>query len=186
MSPVCAPGSMPRALSFWASKFIQMPFSRTETVIEDADRLIKECSLVGDPTEAYLAQYTLICLCADMQQAVCSKVREHSVAISSEGFRHYVDSSLGKSLQSVMKGDIAGFLGKFGADVKTNFNNILEENDREIGLYNDVVEARHKVAHVRGITKSFSEIKAALEAAKMILSAADTALQRKFSESLEK
>jgi len=158
-----------------------MPFSRTETVIEDTDRLLKEFALAGDPAEAYLAQYTLICLCADMQQAVCTKVREHSVSLSSEGFRYYVEGSLGKSLQSVKKGDISGFLGKFGVDVKTDFNNLLEEKGREVGLYNDVVEARHKVAHVRGISKSFAEIKVALEAAKLILSALEQALNTKFN-----
>lgn len=157
-----------------------MLFSRTEMVIEDADRLIRECSLSGDPTEAYLAQYALICLCADMQQAVYSKVREHSVSISADGFRHYVDNSLGKGLQSVKKGDIAGFLGKFGSDVKESFNDLLAEKDREVESYNAAVDARHKVAHVQAITKSFGDIKDALAAAKLIFAAVDTVLKQKF------
>jgi hypothetical protein len=149
-----------------------MPFSRTETVIEDTERL----SVSGDPVEAYLAQYALICLCADMQQAICSTVRKHFDVIESDGFRNFAIHSLGKGPQSLEKGQIAEFIGRFGSDVKRKFDLLLEGNSREISLYNDAVVARHKVAHVREISKSFSEIKNALDAAKLILNAAEKSL----------
>ena len=63
---------------------------------------------------------------------------------------------------------IADFVGSFGVKYKNAFNDELD--DRDVQLYNNAVQERHKVAHQRiGSTIGFRELGTVIAAARKIL-----------------
>ena len=89
---------------------------------------------------------------------------------------HEFVSSAGKQiLRSVMKDSIAAFVGSFGPKYKNEFNAKLD--DRDVQLYTNAVQERHKVAHLRhGSTIGFGELRDVITAARNILESIKKAL----------
>lgn len=157
-----------------------MSFSKTETAIEESERLFANYDLSASPIEGYLAQYILIVLCADMQQAVYSCINSYlDDNIENPRIKEYMRGSLIRLFRSIEKPEIAKILGYFGETTKTVFNQKLENLDEEMQLYSDIVKARHNVAHnnIEQQHKTFREIKKALEVSKKIIEALKYALQ---------
>jgi len=153
-------------------------FARTETALEESERFLTDNQLMGNPVEAYLSQYLLISLCAEIQQAIYSTVATHfSKSDASHKLDDYVSNSSKKILRSFEKNEIAGYLDHFGTATKDAFNEALTGCDQQIELYSGIVKSRHSVAHDGGCKKSFREIKAGLLAAEMIVNAVERALE---------
>jgi hypothetical protein len=150
------------------------PFIRTQTALNDCEQHLRDSGAVGSPIEAYLTEYLLILLCADMQEAIYNVIEEWAEKSGNPSLKEFVAASSRKVLRSVKKGEIAGFVGLFGSTHKERFNSAL--NDREVTIYNNAVESRHDVAHRTGATVTFSEMKEALSAARKILVAVEGAL----------
>ena len=161
-----------------------MPFSKTETAIEEFEHLSSIYDLSASPIEGYLTQYMLIVLCADMQQAVYNCIIAYlDDELVSNSIKAYMRGSLTRLFRSVEKPEIARLLGYFGDATKTAFNQKLENLDAEMQLYSDIVKARHTVAHDNvdreniEQRKTFREIKQALEVSKTIIAALEYALK---------
>lgn len=72
------------------------------------------------------------------------------------------------------------FPGKITEEIggtKDNFNGLLEEREADTILYDDIIEARHRIAHSKGASKSFQEIKQGLVASRIILEALGKTLE---------
>jgi len=87
-------------------------------------------------------------------------------------------SSAGRSLvRGVKKSAIAGFVKYFGKDAKQKFDDCLKNKEQEVTHYGNAIENRDSVAHKQGVQVTFSEIKQAVHAAEIILSAVTKALE---------
>ncbi|MEK6303234.1 MAG: hypothetical protein AABO41_21185 [Acidobacteriota bacterium] len=150
------------------------PFIRTQTALKDCEQHLQDTGAGGSPIEAYLTEYLLILMCADMQEGIYKVIEEWADKSASPSLREFVATSSRRVLRSVKKGEIAGFVGMFGSTHKDRFGSALD--DREVTLYNNAVESRHDVAHRTGATVTFSEMKDALAAARNILAAVESAL----------
>jgi len=119
------------------------------------------------PAEYYLAQFLVVALCAEMEE----RLEECAVSRAQEGddsrLASYVASMARVSRRGLYKSDISKFVGLFGADAKDNFNDAIE--DRKVSLYNNLVGARHTIAHGHGSNVTLEEVREVLEIADEIL-----------------
>lgn len=147
-------------------------FAKTEAALEEIEHFILHNNLMGTPIEKYLAQYILVSLCAEIQQAVYACVKSHfSGQKLNSRLQTYIENSLVKILRSFEKEEIAGLLGHFGPETKSHFNKQFEGLDELLERYANIVKARHAIAHGNGSNLSFLEIKEGVSTAKFIIGA---------------
>lgn len=147
---------------------------RSKAQLEDCERHLAETSCEGSPIEAYLTQYLVVILCADIQQELYRLVALRTSRLADEGIKAYISASVVRIVRSVGKSDIAKLLAMFGDEPKENFNNQL--NDKDVSLYSNAVGDRHDVAHKQGAQITLRELKDAIGAAERILMAVEVAL----------
>lgn len=141
---------------------------------------IAENALQGTPIEAFLAQYLLVILSAEVQQEIYTIVREYAMSAFPEPLRNFVPDAAERLLRSVKSSEIAGLLGTFGAATKARFTAQLSE--RVVTIYNNAIAQRHEIAHYSGTSISFADLKAAILCAEEIIEAARVALPTQPSE----
>lgn len=147
---------------------------RTSTAIDECEQHLTDTATFGSPIESYLTRHIAVLLCADVQEAIYEIVEARGKQMSDPAIHQFINNSTQKILRSIMKGEIAGFIGHFGQDKKDAFNALC--NDADVSRYNNVVALRHDVAHQTGTSVSFQDLKLGLEAAKRILESFEKAL----------
>jgi hypothetical protein len=147
---------------------------RTKLAIDECEQHLTKCGVLGSPVEAYLSQYVLIVMCADVQQEIL-RLTELKAAPLTPEFQSFTVASAKRLLRSVEKGEIASYLACFGQDVKDALNDAVDA--RDVTTYNNAVSARHDVAHRQGTRITFDEAKKAVGAATRILAEVARAMQ---------
>ena len=146
---------------------------RTKLVIDECEQHLASCGVEESSVEAYLAQYVLIIMCADVQQEIY-KITELKAAALTPEFQLFATESAKLLLRSVQKKDLSKYLALFGSHVKDALNNAI--SDADVTTYNNAVSARHDVAHNQGTRVTFREVKNAHDAATRILAAVAVAM----------
>jgi hypothetical protein len=147
---------------------------RTKSFLESCRAHVSETSSSGSEVEAFLAQYLLVSLCAEMQEEMYRVVELRAKKSGDDELCSFALSSSRKILRSVKVSELAGFVGHFGVDRKRRFAESLDE--RATLQYNTAVDSRHSVAHKSGAQVTLSELAAIVSAACVILDAARAAL----------
>lgn len=103
-----------------------------------------------------------------MEQGILEVANLRAAKVADAAFHEFVSIAGKRVLRSVKKGDVAEFVGSFGANYKSAFNDRLD--DRDVQLYNNAVQERHRVAHQRHeSTIGFGELGSVISAARKIL-----------------
>ena len=148
---------------------------RTTAIIEDCEAVVSSPEVIGSPIESYLVQHALVVLCAEIQQEIYEIVRARAAQADDHQLANFVSNAAQRVLRSVGKSELAGFVGHFGQQEKTKFNELVDET--EVTKYNNAVNNRHDVAHRSGVQVTFSELKDAVSAASNILQALAVAIE---------
>lgn len=146
---------------------------RTKLAIEDCEQHLSVHSTTDTSIEAYLAQYILIIMCADVQQEIY-KITELKAASLTPEFQQFTTESAKRLLRSVQKKDISKYLSLFGSHVRDSLNKAVSNAD--VTIYNNAVGARHDIAHNQGTRVTFPDVKNAYDAAIRILAAVASAM----------
>lgn len=152
---------------------------RTRAAVDDCEQHLKDTGASGTEIEAYLTQYVLVVMCAEIEQAVHSILERRVAGTADPDLTRFALSSGQRVLRSVSKNELAGFVGRFGDHAKEKLDSLLDET--EVTLYNNAVKARHDIAHSRGATLTFSELLKALEVADKVIDAVNQAMNHKSS-----
>jgi hypothetical protein len=150
------------------------PFSRASTALEESERHLVETSTKGSFVESLLSNHLVVLLCADMQQALYAIADEVASTSGDRRVAEFIRNSSRRVLRSVRKDEIATFVGLFGSDRKEALNGGLD--DRDVTVYNNAVSDRHDVAHKASSGVTLADVRAALGAARKILSRVETVL----------
>ena len=103
-----------------------------------------------------------------MEQGILEIANQRAAKVSDAALHEFVSVAGKRVLRSIQKSEIADFVGSFGVKYKNAFNDELD--DRDVQLYNNAVQERHKVAHQRiGSTIGFRELGTVIAAARKIL-----------------
>ena len=146
---------------------------RTKLAIDECQQHLATCSASESSVEAYLAQYVLIVMCADVQQEIYRFTELKAASLSSE-FQSFAAASAKRLLRTVEKGEIATYLACFGPQVKDALNAAV--SDADVTIYNNAVSARHDVAHKQGTRITFMDVTKAHAAATRILASVASAM----------
>lgn len=150
---------------------------RTKTAVEDCTKHIVASGAQGSEIEAYLTQHLLVIMCAEVEQAIHSILEKRLLSANDPDLCRFAMSSGQRVLRSIKKGELAGFVGRFGDHAQRKFDSLLEE--KEVSAYNNAVQARHDIAHQRGALISYSELVTALNVAEKVLGAVREAINHK-------
>jgi hypothetical protein len=101
-------------------------------------------------------------------------IEERANSAGDNNIKSYMVASVNRILRSAKKERIAEIAGFFGDDVKTRFNDSLD--DRDVTLYGNATKDRDDVAHRYGSELTFNELKEAVEAGNKILEAFQIAI----------
>jgi hypothetical protein len=90
-----------------------------------AKSICKPLAQGGTEIEAYLTQYLVVILCADIQQEIYRLSEERAALISDAGISSFISVTSRKLLRSIKKGEIVGYVAMFGTDCKDKLNSQL-------------------------------------------------------------
>ncbi|HVZ84170.1 MAG TPA: HEPN domain-containing protein [Terracidiphilus sp.] len=147
---------------------------RTKSGIEDCARHLSATATSGTEIESYLTQHLLVVLCAEIQQEIYGIVETRATASGDTALSSFAVASARKTLRSIKKSEIVGFVRMFGVDANSQI--ALSIDDAEVNFFNNAVEDRHGVAHRQGAQITFHELIRAVAVAEKLLEAVQTCL----------
>lgn len=147
---------------------------RTRSFLDACHAHIDQAAAEGTEVEAFLAQYLLVTLCAEMQEEMYRVIETRARACGDDELCCFTLSAAKRILRSVRVSELAGFVGHFGPQRKQRFTEGLDE--RVMLQYDSAVESRHSVAHRGGVQVTLSEIREIVESAGSVLDSAQSAL----------
>lgn len=156
---------------------------KTESILSDCREHLDNTNSSNSAIENYLTQYISIIFCAEMEENVKklfnTSIENKALILSDLELREFINNQLKKLKQSgLKKGDLADYVKNFSEQAKERFNYQLQDKDREITAYNNMILNRHSIAHTSATRQfSFRDLKEAVKAAKEILIAIQISLQ---------
>lgn len=157
---------------------------KTVQILEECKQHLEDTNNFASSIEKYLTQYVAVIFCADMEEALkqifVNRIEEGLTCLTDAQLKEFAFNQLKRlKSNSLDKGDIANHIKTFSPKAKDLFNEQLEEKNREISFYSNVVKHRHSIAHTSSQNQiTFRELEEAVEAAKIILNAMQIALQQ--------
>jgi hypothetical protein len=149
---------------------------RTEIAIEECEKHLIANSAFGTPIESYLTQYSLVTLCAEMQQEVILIAQDKANTIYDTGLREFTRNATADACKHIKLEHLTGYVGKFGNSRKVAFRTLVNYDTVTATTYDNAVSNRHLIAHSSGVSLTFSEVKAALTSARIVLGWLESAL----------
>lgn len=156
---------------------------KTVAALDDCKHHLENTKSLESPIANYLTQYLAIIFCAEMEEMIKQLfnkcVEQRITYLSDSELKEFINNQLKRlKSSSLKKPDIADYMKLFSEDAKERFNNELQNKDKEINSYANVVNSRHAVAHTSSPNQvTFSELENAVAAAREILKAVQFALQ---------
>ena len=147
---------------------------RTQLAFDNCCEHLNDTNSWGTEIESYLTQHVLVIMCAEVQQELYRVLEERAKQAGDEALKSYAIATCKRVLRSIGKGEVAGFVGYFGAEAKEYLNKNI--NDEEITLYNNAVAVRHDVAHKSGSNITFRELENTTKAAINFIGVVDMAI----------
>jgi hypothetical protein len=147
---------------------------RTRAALDECRQHVEATDSSGSEVEAFLAQYLLIVLCAEVQEEMYRVVELRATKCGDDELCSFALASSKKLLRSVKVSELSGFVGTFGPNRKDRFSNSLDE--RAVLQYNSAVDNRHSVAHKSGAQVTLSDMSGIIDSATRVLDSALTAL----------
>jgi hypothetical protein len=149
---------------------------RTEIAIEECEKHLLANSALGTSIESYLTQYSLITLCAEMQQEVILIAQDRANTINDIGLREFTRIAAADACKHIKLEHLTGYVGKFGNSRKLTFRTHVNNDTLTATTYDNAVSNRHQIAHSSGVSLTFSEVKLALTSARIVLGWLESAL----------
>jgi len=154
-----------------------MLLPRTQKALEESEEHIDGTNTRGTTIEAFLTQYILILLSSEMESELHAVIEAKAEQLNQKDLREFIMNAGKSCIRGVKKEAIAQFLSCFGGTYQQDFNDSLILKEKEITIYGNAIIYRHSIAHRGGAQVTFNEIKAAVESAKIILSAVRSVLR---------
>jgi len=152
---------------------------RTEALIEDCERHLRESQAFGTEIESYLTQHILVILCNEIQEQIYEIAGNRGAAGGDIPLASYTLGSSKRILRGPKMSELKGFVGLFSETAKAEFETCLTES--EVTIYNNAVKMRDDVAHHSGAQITFAELRHAKQLALKVLGSMEQVLARTFS-----
>lgn len=147
---------------------------RTRNFYEECRAHLDETSSRGTEVEAFLAQYLLVALCAEMQDEIYRVVEIRTAQCGDSELCGFALNTSKRILRSVKIAELLGFVGHFGPERKQRFSEALDERVRM--QYDTAVSNRHAVAHRNGAQVTIADLAGIIDSAERVLDSAHEAL----------
>jgi hypothetical protein len=147
---------------------------RTRSALDECRQHVETTLSSGSEVEAFLSQYLLVVLCAEMQEEIYRVVELRAKKCGDDELCSFALASSKKILRSVRIGELSGFVGSFGPGRKDRFSGALDE--RAVLQYNSAVDNRHSVAHRSGAQVTLSDMVEIISSATIVLESAMAAI----------
>lgn len=146
-----------------------MRILRIEQTFEKCEEHLSSSLAYGTEIESLLTQSILVIMCAEFEQAIENLVQEKCSTIDDASIKNFLGSCVDAVFRSVKSSDIAGLLNRFGPTYKEAFKQKIDDNQKAVTFYNNIVINRHGVAHSDGSNATFREVKQFYEEGHVVL-----------------
>jgi hypothetical protein len=98
-----------------------MKLPRIDASISECKNHLDETASFGTEIEAFLTRYLLILMCATFEEEIEKIIIDRVDKSGDPKLSSFVKSCLGSVFRSIKTSEIAGLLGRFGAEFKDKF-----------------------------------------------------------------
>jgi RiboL-PSP-HEPN len=145
-----------------------MRLPRIDQAIEVCEAHLKSTDANGTEIEAFLARYLLIVTCAAFEEEIEKIILSRAARVNDPQIESFIRSSMKAIFRSLKIGDLAGLLGRFGANYKDRFQQAVTGTLAE-QYFSNIIENRNTTAHRAGPNVTFREVVQFYEEAHTIL-----------------
>ena len=131
--------------------------------VDDALNLCEEHLYPADTmdreVENLLVQSLLILICAEFEKKFQDLVLERCSSVSDGAVKEYIQSYTRTILRSLRLDAISDLLRRFGTLQRETFKKLRDENRKADAMYSNIVINRNAVAHGKGSSVTFGDLK---------------------------
>ena len=146
-----------------------MRLARIDKALEDCESHLNDAAAWNTEIERLLTYSVLVIVYAELEQAIGTIVQEKYSNIANTSIRNFVESSRDVGSRSIMASELANFLGRFGDEYKSSFQERIREQARAETFYNNLITNRHSTSHSSGSNASFMDVKRFYEEGHIVL-----------------
>ena len=146
-----------------------MRIARIDQILETCEDHLTSTESFGTEVESLLTQSLLVLMCSEFERQIKSIVEHKCSTITDAAVREFIGSCTGAVFRSVLSGEIAGLLKRFGPNYKEAFKKKADDNQRAVTFYNNIVTNRHSAAHSDGSGVTFGDVKQFYEQGHLVL-----------------
>ena len=122
--------------------------NKVEHAILECETHLKNTDSFGTEVEAYLTRYLLLLISAHFEENLEEAFIIRAAASGDSFVSEYFKNDIPNQLKSVGITKLNNFIKKFGIDYSNKFKEkIIDELDREVTAYGNIIKNRHLVAH---------------------------------------
>jgi hypothetical protein len=155
-----------------------MRFSSLEFVIKRCEDHLEETNARSTEIESYFVQYLLIRICAEYEARIITLIHRRCSRTKDAHLRAFAQETAKRLCQRFDVTDIKGILGRFGADYKQGFHDMVMAGTAHIA-WDNIYTNRQAVAHKTGTQMSLGDLKRDYEQSLAVIDALASALSLK-------
>jgi hypothetical protein len=138
---------------------------------------LKATKTKGTEIESILTKFLLVYICGEYEKIIKKMINSRVAQTGDKELESFVDKTV-KMYRLLEIKDIRGsLLKKFSDNYVSKFDEVTKDRDEEKSRYNNIVGARHSVAHGMDINITFDELEDSYHKAGKILLAIKEALE---------
>ena len=136
-----------------------MRIKRIDDALDLCEDHISPEDIIDREVENLLVQSLLILICAEFEKKFQDLVIERCSSVSDAAVKEYIKSYTRTILRSLRLDAVSDLLRRFGALHREAFKRLRDENSKADLMYSNIVTNRNAVAHGRGSSVTFSDLK---------------------------
>lgn len=146
-----------------------MDFPEVEEALGACERHLHGTKSFNTEIESFLVQYLLVVICREYENTIEALVEKRAGRAGDRHLTRFVKSATDNIFRSVKINEISGFLGRFGDDYKTKFNDFVQNNSDVHASFDNIVLNRHAITHRGMVQMTFNELSKSFDKSKRLL-----------------
>ena len=134
-----------------------MKFTQLDNAMDVCKQHLDNTGARGTEIENYLVGYLLVNICSEFEIRLKKLVEIRAARSGDKHLHNFVMYASSRVIRSIKVGEIAGYLGGFGADWKTSFHDSVLDTPSHVG-YDNIMTNRISVAHLTGTLMTFADL----------------------------
>jgi hypothetical protein len=135
-----------------------MRLSPVDSAVETCQSHLESTGSFGSEIESFLTRHLTVRVCSAFEEEIERLLNERAAKSGDPALNAFCRSCSSVVFRSVQTSEIAGLLGRFGANYKQLFRDKMDANRQAETFFNNIISNRHDTAHGPGGNLTFNEL----------------------------